>query len=72
MWPGDLVAADESGIVIISPGEVESILIKGEERARKEAVMMSELRSGRTTLELLGLESYLIRDRRRPTSPDRA
>jgi 4-hydroxy-4-methyl-2-oxoglutarate aldolase len=69
VWPGDLVAADESGIVVMAPGEVESILIKGEERGRKEAVMMSELRSGRTTLELLGLESYLTRD---PSTPNQS
>ena len=64
---------DESGIVIMSPGDVESILLKGEERSQKEAVMMSELRSGRTTLELLGLESKLVRGRVRClTSPDEA
>jgi 4-hydroxy-4-methyl-2-oxoglutarate aldolase len=61
VWPGDVIAADESGIVIMSAGEVENILIRAEERSRKEAVMMSELRSGRTTIELLGLEGKLAR-----------
>ena len=61
VWPGDVIAADESGIVIMSSGEVENILIRAEERSRKEAVMMSELRSGRTTIELLGLEGKLAR-----------
>lgn len=61
VWPGDLIAADESGIVVMSPEEVEEILIRAEERSRKEAAMMGELRNGRTTMELLGLESKLVR-----------
>jgi 4-hydroxy-4-methyl-2-oxoglutarate aldolase len=61
VWPGDLIAADESGIVIISPADAEPILLRGEERGRKEAAIMSELRTGRTTLELLGLEGKLTR-----------
>ena len=39
--------------------QVEQLLLTGEERGRKEAAMMNELRSGRTTMELLGLESKL-------------
>ena len=56
VWPGDLIVADESGIVVVRPGEAEDILVKARERERKEAVMMSELRAGRTTMELLGLD----------------
>ena len=59
VWPGDVIAADESGIVAMSPGEVEDILTRAEERSRKEAVMMSELQNGRTTMEILGLASKL-------------
>jgi len=59
IWPGDVIAADESGIVAMSPGEVEDILTRAEERSRKEAVMMSELQNGRTTMEILGLASKL-------------
>jgi 4-hydroxy-4-methyl-2-oxoglutarate aldolase len=62
IWPGDIIAADESGIVIMPPDQVEQILLKGEERSRKEAAMMSELRGGRTTMELLDLESKIRRD----------
>jgi 4-hydroxy-4-methyl-2-oxoglutarate aldolase len=61
VWPGDVIAADESGIVVIPPEEVEQILIRADERSRKEAQIMSELRRGRTTLELLGLEGKLAR-----------
>jgi 4-hydroxy-4-methyl-2-oxoglutarate aldolase len=61
VWAGDVIAADESGIVIMSPGDVEQILTRAEERSRNEAAMMSELRSGRTTMELLGLEGKTAR-----------
>jgi 4-hydroxy-4-methyl-2-oxoglutarate aldolase len=63
VWPGNIIAADESGIVIMPPDQVEQILLRGEERGRKEAATMNELRNGRTTIELLGLESKLARAR---------
>jgi 4-hydroxy-4-methyl-2-oxoglutarate aldolase len=56
VWPGDIIVADESGIVIIPPGEAQLVLARAEERCRKEAAMMDELRAGRTTIDLLGLD----------------
>ena len=56
VWPGDIIVADESGIVLITPDEAEQILARAEERCRKEAAMMNELRAGRTTIDLLGLD----------------
>lgn len=56
VWPGDLIVADESGIVVIRPQEAEHILARAEERCRKEAAMMKELRAGRTTMDLFGLD----------------
>jgi 4-hydroxy-4-methyl-2-oxoglutarate aldolase len=56
VWPGDIVVGDESGIVVIRPEQAEEIAARGEERGRKEAAMMQELRNGRTTMQLLGLE----------------
>jgi 4-hydroxy-4-methyl-2-oxoglutarate aldolase len=55
VWPADLIVADESGIVVIRPQEVEQILARAEERCRKEAALMNELQGGRTTMELLSL-----------------
>jgi 4-hydroxy-4-methyl-2-oxoglutarate aldolase len=55
VWPGDLIVADESGIVIMRAHESDQILAKAEERGRKELVLMEELRTGQTTMELLGL-----------------
>ena len=56
VWPGDIIVADESGIVLIRPDEAEQVLSRAEERCRKEAAMMNELRGGRTTIDLLGLD----------------
>jgi 4-hydroxy-4-methyl-2-oxoglutarate aldolase len=52
---GDLIVADESGIVVIQPEDAEAILARAERRSRREAAMIRELRGGRTTMELLGL-----------------
>lgn len=55
VYPGDIIAGDESGIVVVSATEVEAIADRAEERVRKEAVMMAQLREGRSTVELLNL-----------------
>jgi 4-hydroxy-4-methyl-2-oxoglutarate aldolase len=52
----DLIVADESGIVVIRPEEVEHVLERAQERSAKEAAVMNELRAGRTTMDLLGLD----------------
>ncbi|HGM5579312.1 TPA: RraA family protein [Pseudomonas putida] len=52
---GDLVVADEDGVIILPAAAVERTLQEGQMRADKEAVFMSKLREGRTTLELMGL-----------------
>jgi len=57
--PGDIVVADESGIVLIRPEEAEQVLARALELCRKEAAIMDELRGGRTTVDLLGLDEKL-------------
>jgi 4-hydroxy-4-methyl-2-oxoglutarate aldolase len=59
VWPGDYVVADESGIVVIRPDAAEEIAGRGEERVRKEAVLMAKLRAGETTVQLLNLAGKL-------------
>ncbi|MFZ6044594.1 RraA family protein [Pseudomonas sp. CR3202] len=54
--PGDLVVADDDGVVIIPRAEVERTLAEGEARADNEARMMAALRAGSTTVELMGLK----------------
>ena len=58
---GDLVVADDDGVIVLPRADVERTLAAGEARAAKEAEMMSRLASGATTLDLLGLSQW--RDR---------
>jgi 4-hydroxy-4-methyl-2-oxoglutarate aldolase len=55
-----LIVPDESGIAVIRAQEIEDILTRAEERCRKEAALMNELRAGRTTMELLGLDEKSV------------
>ncbi|MFP3517702.1 dimethylmenaquinone methyltransferase [Pseudomonas sp. SIMBA_077] len=52
---GDLVVADEDGVIIIPAAAIERTLQEGQQRANKEAVLMNMLREGHTTMELMGL-----------------
>jgi 4-hydroxy-4-methyl-2-oxoglutarate aldolase len=52
---GDLVVADDDGVVIIPAGQVERTMADGIARAAKEETIMEQLRQGRTSLDLLGL-----------------
>nr|WP_175801925.1 dimethylmenaquinone methyltransferase [Burkholderia anthina] len=55
---GDLVVADDDGVLVIPAAHVEATLADGQARADKEAKMMDALREGRSTLELMGLTSW--------------
>lgn len=52
---GDLVVADDDGVVIVPAQHAASTLQNAKARFDKEAIMMAALRSGRSSLELLGL-----------------
>ena len=52
---GDLVVADDDGVIVVPVAEVERTLAAAEARASKEAEMMACLSQGKTTLDLLGL-----------------
>lgn len=55
---GDLVVADDDGVIVIPAGEFERTLAAAEARASKEADMMKQLSQGATTLDLLGLSAW--------------
>jgi 4-hydroxy-4-methyl-2-oxoglutarate aldolase len=55
---GDLVVADDDGVLVIPAAHVEYTLTQGQARYDKEAKMMDALREGRSTLELMGLTSW--------------
>lgn len=59
VWPGDMVVADDSGIVVLAPEEVEATIAKARQRQQKEADVMGKLRERQTTLDLFDLRKLL-------------
>ena len=59
VFPGDVVVADDSGIVVIAPEEIDQVLARARQRQGKESEMMMALQARRTTLELLDLGGTL-------------
>lgn len=55
---GDLVVADDDGVLVIPAAHIEYTLAQGQARADKEAKMMAALRDGQSTLELMGLTGW--------------
>ncbi|MFJ2694463.1 RraA family protein [Pseudomonas sp. NPDC087336] len=58
---GDLVVADDDGVIIVPKADVARTLAEGEARANKEAQMMQALSEGRSTLELMNLTEWRSR-----------
>ncbi|GII62094.1 4-carboxy-4-hydroxy-2-oxoadipate aldolase [Sphaerisporangium krabiense] len=52
---GDLVVADEDGIVVLPEAVVPGVLAAGRERVAKEEAFMARLREGELTLDLYGM-----------------
>ena len=52
---GDLVIADDDGVVVLPKNIALDIIQKGKAREEKEAIMMKQLSTGKTTLELMDL-----------------
>ncbi|MBY4841212.1 hypothetical protein K5Y32_21625 [Pantoea sp. DY-15] len=55
---GDLVVADDDGIVVIPAQEVTRVLEASEQREVKERAMMQKLEAGSTTVDLMGLAHW--------------
>jgi 4-hydroxy-4-methyl-2-oxoglutarate aldolase len=55
---GDLVVADDDGVLVLPAEHALRTINDGQTRADKEARMMDALREGRSTLELMGLTSW--------------
>lgn len=53
---GDWVVADEDGVAVVDRLEVEKVTEAARARAEKESRFFEELRAGKTTLELLGID----------------
>ena len=57
---GDWVVADVDGVTFIAAGELDEVVQAGKAREAKEAGFFEALRSGSTTVELLGLDASLV------------
>lgn len=55
---GDVVVADDDGVVIIPAAEFSRVLQDGEAREAKEWLMMEKLAAGSTTVDLMGLSQW--------------
>jgi 4-hydroxy-4-methyl-2-oxoglutarate aldolase len=57
---GDWIVGDSDGVTVIPRDHVADVRAAGEARAEKEEEYFAQLRAGRTTVELLGLDADLI------------
>lgn len=57
--PGDIVVGDSDGVVIIPVSEIESVVSKAYEIKAREDDMISKLKQGASTLDLLNLRSVI-------------
>ena len=57
--PGDLVIADDDGVVVVPAAEIETVLSASTEREKKEARFREALLKGETTWDLLGLNALM-------------
>lgn len=54
--PGDVVLGDADGVVVIDRSRLDEVYERAVERRGREREILAQLRQGRTTVELLGLE----------------
>jgi 4-hydroxy-4-methyl-2-oxoglutarate aldolase len=60
---GDWIVADADGVTVVAHSKLSEVLAAGQAREAKEAKMFDELRAGRTTIELLALDTApIVRD----------
>jgi 4-hydroxy-4-methyl-2-oxoglutarate aldolase len=54
--PGDWIVADVDGVVVIPAPDLDAVIEAGQARYDNELQLFAELKDGKTTLELLGLD----------------
>lgn len=55
--PGDLIAADDDGIVVVPKNEVERLCADGAVLVKREEAIAARLARGETTIRVLGLDA---------------
>jgi len=64
--PGDCIVGDYDAVVVVPAQEAEEIIARARDRDAEESRMMSELRKGALTIDVLGLRETLERRIDRP------
>jgi 4-hydroxy-4-methyl-2-oxoglutarate aldolase len=59
VYPGDVVVADDDGVVIVRRADAETVVKAGEEREKKEAVSRARLEKGELGLDIYGMRKAL-------------
>ncbi|MCS7222572.1 MAG: 4-carboxy-4-hydroxy-2-oxoadipate aldolase/oxaloacetate decarboxylase [Anaerolineae bacterium] len=59
--PGDLVLADDDGVVIVAHERIEMVLVAAIAREEREAEVIRRLKAGELTLDVLGFRQALDR-----------
>lgn len=57
--PGDLIVADDDGVVVVARAEAASVLEKSREREKKEAGVRARLEAGELGLDIYGMREKL-------------
>jgi len=57
--PGDIVVADDDGVVVVARGDAMSVLEASRERIAREEMVRQRLREGELGLDLYGLRDHL-------------
>jgi 4-hydroxy-4-methyl-2-oxoglutarate aldolase len=57
--PGDVIVADDDGVVCVPRKDVDKVITAGEEREKKEAVNRERLKKGELSLDLYGMRKDL-------------
>jgi len=57
--PGDIVLGDADGVVVVAASDLTWVLEKCRQRREKEEKVMEEIKRGKSTLELYGLDKVL-------------
>ncbi len=57
--PGDVIVADDDGVVIVARGEVRAVTAKSREREDKEAKNRVQLTSGQLGIDIYGMRAKL-------------